>query len=43
MDNTLKRTITGAAIVGIIVVSLLFNEFIFIPVMLFVMLCLLRW
>lgn len=38
MDNTLKRTITGAAIVGIIVVSLLFSEFIFIPVMLFVML-----
>lgn len=37
MNNTVRRTITGAGIVAVIVMSLLFTEFIFVPVMIFAM------
>lgn len=38
MNATLKRTITGVGIVGITLASLLFSEYVFVPVMLFAML-----
>lgn len=37
MNNTLKRTITGAGIVGAIMASLIVSEYVFVPVMLFAM------
>ena len=34
----MKRTITGVGIVGVTLASLLFSEYVFVPVMLFAML-----
>lgn len=44
MNNTVRRTITGVGIVGVIVASLLISEYVFVPVMLFAMIvCLLEF